>query len=174
LNSIQGPGNITYDARHLQVSRRLTAESVKPNVFKDDVQQQAQINLKDQVALSNEAKELLKQLKKEGKKIASSKEEDFESLLGNLKKMKNQDQDEEGNDSKKESKGKKLLFRQSSDGKYIIPITQTIADDKEKKPATRRRAARFSEITEKMLVSDTTNEQRRLAVGNWTFLAKRC
>lgn len=173
MNSIQGPGNITYDARHLQVSRRLTAESVKPNVFKDDVQQQAQINLKDQVALSNEAKELLKQLKKEGKKIASSKEEDFESLLGNLKKMKNQDQDEEGNDSKKESKGKKLLFRQSSDGKYIIPITQTIAEDKEKKPAMRRRAARFSEITEKMLVSDTTNEQRRLAVGELDVLGEK-
>jgi predicted RNA-binding protein with RPS1 domain len=88
VNSIQGPGNVRYDSQHLKVSRRLTAESVKPNVFKDDESKQVQLNIKDQVALSAEAKELLKQLKKEGKKIASSKDEDFESLLGNLRKLK--------------------------------------------------------------------------------------
>ena len=75
MNSIQGPGNIRYDSQHLKVSRRLTAESVKPNVFKDDESKQVQLNIKDQVALSSEAKELLKQLKKENKKIASSKDE---------------------------------------------------------------------------------------------------
>jgi len=124
VNSIQGPGNIKYDSQHLQVSRRLTAESVKPNVFKEDEAKQVQLNLKDQVALSAEAKELLKQLKKENKKIASSKDEDFESLLGNLKKLKEEaekDEEEEGNDSKKESKGKKIIIPKISRWKIYHP-----------------------------------------------------
>jgi hypothetical protein len=175
VNSIQGPGNVRYDSQHLKVSRRLTAESVKPNVFKDDESKQVQLNLKDQVALSAEAKELLKQLKKEGKKIASSKDEDFESLLGNLKKMKEESEkeEEEGNDSKKESKGKKLLFQESSDGKYIIPISQKTKEDEEKKNKHRSSHARFSDIIDGMLVSDTTSEQRKLVISELDILGEK-
>lgn len=175
MNSIQGPGNIAYEARHLQVSRRLTAESVKPDVFKDDAQQ-AKIDLKDQVALSGEAKELLKQLRKEDKKIASSKDDNFESLLGSLKKLKNkQEEDEddgEGNNPKKESKGKRLLFRQSSDGKYIIPITQTLAEENGK-PKRAVKLYRNREIIERMLVPDTTNEQKRLIVSELDAMGEK-
>lgn len=174
MNSIQGPGNVRYDSQHLKVSRRLTAESVKPNVFKDEESKQVQLNIKDQVALSAEAKELLKQLKKEGKKIASSKDEDFESLLGNLRKLKEEaeKEEEEGNDSKKESKGKKLLFQESSDGKYIIPISQKTIEDEENRPK-KRLHARFSDIIEGMLVSDTTSEQRRLVIGELDILGEK-
>lgn len=175
MNSIQGPGNIRYDSQHLQVSRRLTAESVKPNVFKDDESKQVQLDLKDQVALSAEAKELLKQLKKENQKIASSKDEDFESLLGNLKKLKKEaekDEEEEGNNSKKESKGKKLLFQKSIDGKYIIPISQKSSNEDKNKPKHRSHA-RFSDIIEGMLVSDTTSEQRRLVIAELDVLGEK-
>lgn len=177
MNSIQGPGNIRYDSQHLQVSRRLTAESVKPNVFKEDEAKQVKLDIKDQVALSAEAKELLKQLKKENKKIASSKDEDFESLLGNLKKLKEdaeKDEEEEGNDSKKESKGKKLLFQKSADGKYIIPISQkTVSEESEANKVKHRSHARFGDIIDGMLVSDTTSEQRRLVINELDVLGEK-
>ena len=178
MNSIQGPGNIRYDSQHLQVSRRLTAESVKPNVFKEDEAKQVKLDIKDQVALSAEAKELLKQLKKENKKIASSKDDDFESLLGNLKKLKDEsekeDEEEEGNNSKKESKGKKLLFQKSSDGKYIIPISQkTVSDETNTNKPKQRSHARFSDIIDGMLVSDTTSEQRRLVIAELDVLGEK-
>lgn len=176
MDRIQGPGNIRYDSQHLQVSRRLTAESVKPNVFKDDAQQ-VQLNIKDQVALSQEAKELLKTLRKEGKKIASSKDEDLESLLGNLRKLRDKTEDDEGDDgensSKRESKGKKLFFRQSEDGKYIIPINQTISDTEGKTEKFKVKPAKHAEIIDKMLVSDTPSIQRKQVINELDPLGEK-
>jgi len=176
MDKVQGPGNSRYDPQYLQVSRRLTAESVKPNVFKETEDPAKLLNTKDQVALSPEAKELLKQLRKDmGKnKILSSKDEDFEKLLGGLRSLKKgaaneEDEDGQGDNSKKESKGKKLYFQQK-DGKYIVPLT-------ENKPRNNRTTTggfpRFSHIIEPMLVMDTSAYARKLVINELDILGEK-
>ncbi len=168
MDKIQGPGNSRYDPQYLQVSRRLTAESVKPNVFKETDDPAKLLNTKDFVALSPEAKELLKQLRKDASKkgLPGSKEEDFEKLLGGLKKMKQSLSDDEneddGDNAKKESKGKRLFF-QEKDGKFIVPLNETKVGD-EQSPRPRASFSRFSHIIEPMLVSDTSNAARNLVI----------
>ena len=168
MDKIQGPNNSRYDPQYLQVSRRLTAESVKPNVFKEAEDPSKLLSTKDQVALSPEAKELLKQLRKDmdKNKILSSKDEDFEKLLGGLRKLKKSiDEDEaegeEGDNSKKESKGKKLLFQQK-DGKYIVPLTEN--KPRNNRTHTTGSHSRFSHIIEAMLVPDTPSLAKNLVI----------
>lgn len=177
MDKIQGPGNSRYDPQYLQVSRRLTAESVKPNVFKETEDPNKLLNTKDQVALSPEAKELLKQLRKDmGKnKILSSKDEDFEKLLGGLRKLKKSlDEDEEdgsqGDNAKKESKGKKLLFQQK-DGKYIVPLSEN--KPREGRKTVAGASSNFSHIIDAMLVQDTPAIARRLVINELDILGEK-
>lgn len=92
---IEGANFLNYDAQHLQIVRRETAQSVKPNLFKglDDSVAQALL-LTDLVDLSPEAKELLDKLKRqmEGKSSRTSssrkgKEEDLRELIYNLRQL---------------------------------------------------------------------------------------
>lgn len=163
MDKIHGPSNLRYDPQYLQVSRRLTAESVKPNVFKDTEDPTKLLNTKDFTTLSPEAKELLRQLSRDPKKakILFSKEEDFEKLLGNLKKMKKElaedDEEDQEDSSKKESKGKKLYF-QEKDGKYHIPISTTIVDNESNNtPHRPHTSVRNGDIIDAMLVSELSS-----------------
>lgn len=185
MDRVQGPGNLRYESQHLQVSRRLHAESVKPNVFKEtgeDVSKSA-LNLKDMAVLSPEAKELLKQLRKEmakgkGSAFLSGKEDDFESLLGNLKKLKrdaSEQEDEDGDASRRESKGKKLLFQQQKDGKYVIPLTTSGLQKKQEAAASAARRESFhnAHIIEAMLVKDTPDEYRKAVIRELDVLGEK-
>ncbi len=167
MDKIHGPTNSRYDPQYLQVSRRLTAESVKPNVFKETEDPAKLLNTKDFATLSPEAKELLKQLRRDASKkgILSSKEEDFEKLLGGLRKFKKgfgeEDEEDDGDSSKKESKGKRLYF-QEKDGKYVIPISQKTSEER---PLIHRLSEEFADIIDAMLVSDTPSYARKLVIS---------
>lgn len=90
---IEGANFFNYDAQHLQIVRRETAQSVKPNLFKgiDDSVAQALL-LTDLVDLSPEAKEMLKKLKRQmegkGSRVSSGgKEENIQELIYNLRQL---------------------------------------------------------------------------------------
>ena len=101
---IRGPGNFSrYDPQHLAVVQREIAHSVKPNVLKElddkDLTEEALEKLftEDLVNLSPEAKELLRQMRKERKgknrrhdDALDSPRQDFLSLLAGLEEFRRQ------------------------------------------------------------------------------------
>lgn len=129
---IQGPGFGIYDSKYLQVSQRDTARSVKPNVFRevDDSVANALQLTQDVVALSPEAKELMKLIKKYGKnseQVAKFiKTKNMKDLLYSYKELRDlvlEDEEEDENQDpakkkKKKNKGMPLTLNQ-----FYIPLS---------------------------------------------------
>ncbi|MDQ7825534.1 MAG: hypothetical protein RDV48_22230 [Candidatus Eremiobacteraeota bacterium] len=176
MDKIQGPGFTKYDSQHLQVSRRLQAESVKPNVFKEVDEDVARaLLMTDLVALSPEAREILRKLKKhldsrKERGFVEGKEEDFNSLLGGLKSLREaiyeQEEEEEENEGKGKKKKEKQLF-QKKDGKYIIPLSGPQKTETSGTQASQTREAaggssRIRDIVESIVVQDAPSLQKSL------------
>jgi hypothetical protein len=122
---IEGTNFFNYDAQHLQIIKRDTAESIKPNLFKDlDEETTRQLLEHDAVNLSPEAKTLLKKLRAQMAGQAglaeADREESFQDLIYTLKQLrelvyKEQDQqqqeleDEQGAKPKYENPGQNVL-----------------------------------------------------------------
>lgn len=129
---IQGPGFNIYDAKYLQVSQRDHARSVKPNVFRETDDQTANIqNLtKDMVALSSEAQEFMRLLKKYGKdspelaKFLENKR--MKELIYSFKELRDlvyeEEEEEDESDPSKKKKKKKQTGTPATPNQYIIPL----------------------------------------------------
>ena len=89
---IEGPNFGNYDSRHLNIVRRDTPQSIKPNLFRDLDEGVAQALLfTDVVNLSPEAKSLLKKLKKQmsgGKEKAGHDESSVQDLIYTLRQLR--------------------------------------------------------------------------------------
>lgn len=114
---IQGPNFGIYDPRHLQVSQRDRPQTVKPNVFRDvDESVGKALELtKDMVALSPEAQEFLRVLKKYGKDSDQVRkyldEKDMKKLIYSYKELRDLvyggEEEEEEEDDGDPARGRK-------------------------------------------------------------------
>jgi len=130
---VHGPNFGIYDARYLQVTRRETARSVKPQVFRevDDSVANALKLTQDVVALSAEARELMRMLKKHGK---SSKEvaefiknKSLQELIYSYKKLRDlvygEDEEEDEGDPTRRKKKKKKKGTPIGPNQYMIQLS---------------------------------------------------
>src|ERR1700730_250941 len=91
---IEGTNMFNYDAQHLQIVKRETPQSIKPNIFMDiDEQVATALLMSDVVSLSAEAKELLKKLRRQmnGKTSlaeAASDKESIKELIYTLRQLR--------------------------------------------------------------------------------------
>ncbi|MCE1248309.1 MAG: hypothetical protein LWY06_16835 [Firmicutes bacterium] len=129
---IQGPGFNIYDAKYLQVSQRDHARSVKPNVFRETEDPAANVqNLtKDMVALSPEAQEFMRILKKYGKdspelaKFLENKR--MKELIYSFRELRDlvygEEEEEDEDDPARKKKKKKQQGTPASPNQFIIPL----------------------------------------------------
>jgi len=179
VDKIQGPQFTNYDAQHLRVSRRLAPESVKPNVFKevDEDVAKALLLTTDLAVLSPEAREILRKLKKqlEGRKdkrtFLEGKEEDFNELLGGLRKLREnlyEQEEEDEEHQKKRKKAQEHLKAKQETEKFTIPLSGPEKKRDETAASTASSAfsgnGRTRELVEAMVVQDASSMQK-LAVA---------
>lgn len=174
MDKIQGPQFGNYDGRHLEVSRRMAPESVKPNVFKEIDEEVAKaLLLTDLVSLSPEAREILKKIRKsleenKGKRaFIEGKEEDFNDLLYGLKKLKESVYDEEEGEEKRDRR--KREERKTKEDKpriekLIIPLSGPKRPEIHDNSGGRQRPRQFSDnggeagaLAESMVVRDASS-----------------
>jgi hypothetical protein len=184
LDKIQGPQFGNYDPQYLQVSRRLSPESVKPNIFREVDEDVARaLLLTDLVSLSPEAKEILRKLRKqlEGRKgksaILEGKEEDFNELLGSLKKLR-EAQYEEDKDEEKEEEGKRQEQKaklQAKQQKMIIPLSgpKKTEVSQEQPRQTSGGNGRVGELVESMVVLETGDSHKSLMARELGVLGEK-
>lgn len=184
MDKIQGPSYQGYDPQYLQVTRRLAPESVKPNVFKEIDEEVAKaLLLTDVVALSPEAREILRKLRKrlkEGKSaFVEGKEENFNELLDGLRKLKETFYDESGEDEEKRDNRKReeeKARQQQQQQKMIIPIsTGPVRQAGESTPShtTYHGNGRIKEIIEKLVVDEATSTHRSLIARELESLGEK-
>lgn len=143
---IQGPDFRGYDKQHLQVTRRLTPEVVKPNIFRGMSDEAAlALLMTDVIILSPEAEKLLKKLKE--KWDASQEELDDiindEEFIANLYKLKQLVRKKK----KPDEEGEKI--------EHFTPYVSGIDKEKEKEKKKEKRGLAYSELREnidKMIV----------------------
>ncbi len=190
MDKIQGPNLTNYDAQHLRVSRRLAPESVKPNVFRevDEDVAKALLLTTDLAVLSPEAREILRKLKKqlEGRKdkrtFLEGKEEDFDELLGGLKKLRENlyEQEEENEDEEQQKKRKKaqehLKAKQETE-QFTIPLSGP--EKKKGEPGIPVPASAYAgngktrELIEAMVVQDASSAQKGAIAGELGSLGEK-
>jgi hypothetical protein len=186
LDKIQGPGFGNYDPQYLQVSRRLSPESVKPNIFREVDEDVARaLLLTDLVSLSPEAREILRKLRKqlEGRKgksaILEGKEEDFNELLGSLKKLR-ETQYEEEKDEEKEEEGKRQDQKAkhgAKQQKIIIPLSS--ASTRKTEVSTERSRpsyggnGRVRDLIESMVVLETSDSHKGMVARELSVLGEK-
>lgn len=155
---IHGPNFGIYDSRYLQITQRETPKSVKPNVFRevDDSLGKALQLTQDVVALSPDAQELMRLLKKYGKdsdQVAGFiKSKNMKELLYSFKELRDlvygEDEEEDGEGDPTRKKKKKKRGTPLSPNQYLIPLSVR------GKPGSGRRTSwsREKELLEKMVV----------------------
>ncbi|MFH1452370.1 MAG: zinc-dependent peptidase [Armatimonadota bacterium] len=126
---VQGPDFKGYDKQHLQVTRRLTPEVIKPNIFRG-LSNEASVALlmTDLILLSPEAEKLLKKLKEKWNQSDENMEdmmsdEEFISNLHQLKKMV-------AKKKKPDQQGEKVNYIHQ----YVAPIDEEKEKHKDKEP----------------------------------------
>lgn len=154
MDKIQGPGLFGYDRQHIQVVRSDTPQSVKPNVFREvDDSVAMALLLTDVVSLSEEARELLRLLRKKigGKDDAelarTLKEELDKKLIYTFKEVRDLvygKKDEEEQKKKKESGEGEVLHQ------FVIPLSS--GEKKEDRERVVVRNGRIRELLEKLIV----------------------
>ena len=169
---IHGPNFGVYDSRYLQVTQRETARSVKPQIFKgqDDVANALQLT-NDVIALSPEAKELMKMLQKYGR---NSKEVEkfikgrrLKDLIYSYKELRDlvygEDEDEEEEDAARggrKKKKKKRVGTPIQPNQYYFQLSQ-----KPKGKAARGMAwNQTREMIDKMIVHSPNEQVKRTLV----------
>lgn len=114
---IQGPDFRGYDPRLLEVTRRLTPEQVKPNIFRGVSDEAAfALLMTDVISLSPEAKKLLEKLKERWDKTQNGLEDMMsdEEFIANMHKLKEMMKERRDKGKKEGVKGEKVeqLYRQ--------------------------------------------------------------
>jgi len=148
---VQGPDFKSYDPRLLEVTRRLTPEQIKPNVFRGISDEAAlALLMTDVITLSPEAKKLLEKLKEKWDKSQNGIEDTMtdEEFIANMHKLKDMMKERRDKAKKEGVQGEKVeqLYRQ----------VDQIDKEKEKSgPAKQKKGLPYSalrEAIEKMIV----------------------
>jgi len=167
---IHGPNFGIYDSRYLKVTQRETPRSVKPNVFRevDDSMANALQLTQDVVALSPEAQELMRLLKKYGrssKEVANFiKNKRMKDLIYSFKELRDlvysEDEDEDEGDPTKRKKKKKKQSRPAVPNQFLIQL-----GGKQRKGASRGMGwTRERELLDRMIVFSEDEKVKRTLI----------
>lgn len=170
---IRGPNFGIYDARYLQVTQREHARSVKPNVFRevDDSVAKALQLTQDVVALSPEAQELLRMLKKFGKHsrqvqqyIRSKRMKDLIYSFKELKDLVYGEEEEE--DEGDATRGKKKKGKKKKKGTLAVPnqLVYQISRKPRKGSGRGMSWTPLREMIDKMIVYSQNESKRRTLI----------
>ena len=166
---ISGPKFGMYDAKYLTVSQRDKPQTVKPNVFRevDDSVGKALQLTQDLVALSPEAKEFMRLLKKFGKNSPQMQQflqgKNVKKLVYSYKELldavygKDQDEEEEEDGGDATKKKKKKQKRPAMPNSMVLQFTSG-----ERGKAGRSQGWNHTcELLDKMIVFDPNESKRR-------------
>jgi len=153
---IEGANFGNYDAQHLSIVRRETAQTIKPNLFREVDEDVAKaLIFTDVVNLSPEARELLKKLRKQmsgkGSDVASN-EDSIQELIYNLRQLRDLVYGEEKQGEEEAAggvNGKQHEKQHQHDGRPIM--LSGPQRDEMPRPRSARPGGHLREVVEKMI-----------------------